>query len=49
MRLSLSLSLSLSLFLSAAIAVSGGVDSMALTLLARQVFHRVVGITVDHR
>ncbi|KAL5484593.1 hypothetical protein EMCRGX_G021120 [Ephydatia muelleri] len=32
-----------------AVAVSGGSDSVALTYLARQVFQRVVGITVDHR
>ena len=31
------------------IAVSGGCDSIALTHLARQVFTRVVGITVDHQ
>ena len=32
-----------------AVGVSGGSDSMALTLLARQLFDKVVGITVDHR
>ena len=33
----------------AAVAVSGGSDSLALTLLARQTFQKVIGITVDHR
>ena len=33
----------------AAVSVSGGSESVALTLLARQAFHKVIGITVDHR
>ena len=32
-----------------AVAVSGGCDSLALTLLAKKIFNRVIGITVDHR
>ena len=34
---------------SAAISVGGGCESLALTLLARQAFQKVIGITVDHR
>ena len=33
----------------AAVVVTGGSDSLALTLLARQAFRNVIGITVDHR
>lgn len=32
-----------------AVVVTGGSDSLALTLLARQAFRKVIGITVDHR
>ena len=33
----------------AAVVVTGGNDSLALTLLAKQAFQKVIGITVDHR
>ena len=32
-----------------AVVVTGGSDSLALTLLAREAFRKVIGITVDHR
>ena len=32
-----------------AVSVSGGCESLALTLLARQTFQKVIGITVNHR
>ena len=32
-----------------AVVVTSGSDSLALTLLAKQTFQKVIGITVDHR
>jgi tRNA(Ile)-lysidine synthase TilS/MesJ len=34
---------------SVGVAVSGGRDSITLVYLAKQIFKRVVGITVDHQ
>lgn len=31
------------------IGVSGGIDSMALAVLAKSYFHRILTVTVDHR
>ena len=33
----------------AGVSVTGGCESLALTLLARETFPKVIGITVDHR
>ncbi len=35
--------------LSLAVALSGGSDSMSLLWMAKQVFTKVVSLTVDHR